>query len=108
METTEKQEVEEERGSAKIPMKRLVMRINSSNLKATIGDVEYQWEGGFGTVLSSIEKNVKEKEVRMVGDQLMYAWKIENRRFKKPIVHWSFPDIDAEQLRLFKRAIFGA
>ncbi len=90
------------------PIDRLVMRINSSNPKVTIDDVEYRWGGGFGSVLTSIEKGLKKGEVRMVGDQTMYVWKIETRGFRKPIVHWSFAVIDAEHLRSFKRAIFSA
>lgn len=86
----------------------MVMRISSSNLKAMIDGVEYQWFGGHGCVLTSVERGLKHGEVRMIGGQLLYVWRIDPRPLRAPLINWGRHDVSNEWLRAFRAAIFNA
>ncbi len=82
--------------------------IDTEGLKATYGDREYCWEGGFGAVISSLERGVKQGDVRAFGDELLYAWKVYPRLLRKSRVCWSrVGKHDAEWIREFKSRFFG-
>lgn len=72
------------------------MNIDSSNLKATVNNVEYTWNGGFGSVLTSREYGLKDGELRVLGSELMFVWRIDTRLFRKPIIHWCFQDMSID------------
>lgn len=49
----------------------------------TIREVRYKWEGNFGCVLSSLEKNVNIDEIRVIADVPMKAQSVIGNRFTK-------------------------
>lgn len=81
--------------------------IYPENIKATISDVEYTWCGTFGSVISSKENNVSKNSVRMIGNVIFYARRIEEGWFYDT-VHWCPQQkITAEWIRDFKRDFCG-
>jgi len=85
------------------------VRMDARRIRATIDDIEYVWEGGFGAILSSIEEGVKLKETRMIGNQLFYAYLSYPTKWwsKKRRICWSIPDCSIEKIREIRNAIFG-
>lgn len=51
-------------------------KIYSENLKATVDEVEYTWSGGLGNVITSMERNIKQGEVRVIGDIIFHAYRV--------------------------------
>ena len=82
------------------------IRIDSSDLAATIGDVRYRWFGGFGAVIQSREKGVKENDIRMIGNVIFFAYTVRGR-FRTKLISWiPQQEISAEWIREFRRAVF--
>ena len=82
------------------------MKFYSCNLKATIGGREYEWFGGFGSILVSYERGIHIGDVRIIGDTIFFCYSIE-WGFWKNRINWSIPgDLTANTLRKIKRAIF--
>lgn len=78
------------------------------NLTFTYNYIKYKWEGGFGSVISSEERGLKEGEIRNIGGILFSVFRIDKRFLKKPIILWTTVDrIDAEDLRELKKQIFS-
>lgn len=82
----------------------------AANKKFTIdnSDIEYQWHGYCGEVISSKENNIKVGEIRDIGGILFSAYRIEKRWFKKSIVSWTTVNkISIEDLRELNKQIFS-
>ena len=67
----------------------------------------YCWSGGFASVLTSQEKNIKDDDVRYIAGELLYARNDSlARRFRMAVVNWiPCKNIDAEWIRTFKKRI---
>jgi hypothetical protein len=63
----------------------------------TVGEREYEWHGGFGAIVKSRERGVQQGDVRIIGDEMMYAYLVYPKRFRAPEVCWSViaPTIEA-------------
>lgn len=72
-----------------------------SNISFISGGIEYKWYGGFGAVLQSRESGIKKGDVRVIEDELFYAFSVD-----KYDVSWSMPHISSEMINNFKRKIF--
>lgn len=83
-------------------------RVYASNLKATVGGVEYEWAGGLVAMLYSSEARVKRGECRMIGNVLFSAFAVERRCWGSvPVVSWTMSgDSSVGQVRAFKSAMF--
>lgn len=85
------------------------MRTHATDIQFTLDDHWYQWDGGFGAILKSYERNVRKGDVRMICGipfHVANVWSMGG--FRKPEVCWSIPDpwLTAEWIREFKRRIF--
>ncbi len=80
------------------------------NRRFTIDGVEYSWSGGFGALFYSNEKNLKEGDLRAIGDIIFKVFSITkyNGIFKKYYsVAWCpVQKIDHEWIEKFRRAVF--
>lgn len=84
------------------------IRVRGRDLRATVGDTEYEWNGGLDAVLVSSERGVRRYEVRAIGNQLFQASWIRPRGWRKPEVTWSpVCAIDVEWLNEFRARLFG-
>lgn len=97
------------------------MLINCYNLKATVDDVEYTWNGGFGSIITSHESGLKKGEIRMIGNHMFRVSFIYR---KSPLqrlmcyitnkdatdsIHWAFCEdsSDVDKIRAFKMDLFS-
>lgn len=73
-----------------------------------IRGIDYQFHGGFGSVLCSYEKHVKVEDLRIICGILFSAYtvRIVNRLTRFQQVNWvpAFP-IDAQWIRTFKKTL---
>ena len=82
--------------------------IYAENLKATYRGIEYTWEGGFGSVISSRERGLTPGQPRILGGIIFEVYRIDKSWFKKPKVHWTIiGNNDIEAIRQFKAKLFG-
>jgi len=84
------------------------IKVNSRNLKATIGDIEYHWYGGCGSVIISYENNIKPGDLRQIGNIIFYAMYVHKRFWVKNEVCWvPSNDFDTKWINDFKYKLFG-
>lgn len=77
------------------------------SLRITIGDVEYEWCGGFGSVLKSHERGIKVGDVRVITGILFYATYIYKRGMFDYEVNWiPVERIEIGWIRDFKHKLF--
>ncbi len=79
-------------------------------MKFTFNDVSYSWAGGFGSILTSKESNIKPGDCRVIKGKLFYCYMItiEEMFFLRKIktVHWVFVDkFEIEDIRKFKQVL---
>ena len=79
-------------------------------LTVTIDGIEYEWCGGFGAVLISYERGVRQGTMRRIGTGNFYASRIWTRGlcgFRPPQISW-LPDqeIDLTWIQQYKRELF--
>ena len=79
---------------------------------------KYYWYGGFGAVLMSYERGVKQGDIRMIGDIPFFAYRVNDSEtfesypffsffsLNKKQVSWTISNIDAEWIREFKAKLF--
>lgn len=87
------------------------IEVHATALKATIGGTQYEWVGGCGAILRSREKHVRVGDVRIIGNELFYAYMVtRDSWFQAPEIGWSVPDkekrYEPDWIRKFKAAIF--
>lgn len=76
----------------------------STNIRFTVDGREYTWCGGFGAIIKSKERGVKQGECRVIGDILFFAYTV---CYNKDIA-WSVPGrTTAEQIREIKQKFLG-
>jgi hypothetical protein len=83
--------------------------VSASDLKATVRGIEYRWLGGFGAVVTSCERRIREADVRMIGNVVFFANSVRRtwRWSRWRIVCWvPQQEIDADWLRRFKAELF--
>ncbi len=82
----------------------------ATNKKFTIdfNKTEYEWFGGFGSVLYSRERGLKLGEIRDIGGILFSIFRIEKKLFRKDIVSWTTVNkFSVEDLRELNKQIFS-
>ena len=80
---------------------------DASYLKATICGIEYTWVGGYGALLQSNERDVKQNDVRMIGNVVFYAWRVSKEGWRRVVSWCPQQDIDANFIREFKAELFA-
>jgi len=79
-----------------------------SDMKLSYGI--YRWDGGCGAVFKSRENHVVMGTVRLIADELFYAYSVYERKiFSKAEVCWCFVDRDKNApayIREFMRKVF--
>jgi hypothetical protein len=83
--------------------------LSATRLKFTIGDVEYQWVGGFGAQFHSHERGVREGDVRMIADKMFYVFSVYHRSWRRiPEVAWGmYGKVEIEDINKLKAEIFA-
>lgn len=85
--------------------------MRAENIKFTIDDVQYTWNGGFGSVFYSVEKGLKKGELRAINGTIFRVSRIDVKDFfifTREVVHWTtVENIDCEWIRKFKLDILG-
>ena len=84
--------------------------IETRNLRVEVDGQDYKWFGGFGAVLISKERGVKQGTVRVIGGVYFYAYRVFRRWGFNPEVCWTIPCkcITAEWIREFRHRIFSS
>ena len=82
------------------------MSFTTTNLKATISNIEYEWVGGFGTVLISRERGINQGTVRMIGNTIFYAYTVYGRWGIRKINWVPQEEFTAEWIRSFREKVF--
>lgn len=73
----------------------------------TINGVEYEWGGGFGSVLVSIERGAKVGMTRVIGNTLLHAYSVRKRWFGWRQVNWvPVEEFTSEWIHEFRHALF--
>lgn len=55
------------------------------------GRQTYEWSGGFGAIFKSWERGVKIGDVRIIENELFYAYYVKRTWFKKAEIWWTKP-----------------
>lgn len=71
-------------------------------------DRTYEWSGGFGGTIISLENGVSQGDVRCLGGKLFYAFRVYPHRFSPNEVQWSLCDSTVESIRAMKLRFLGA
>ena len=71
------------------------------------GDRTYQWCGGFGAILKSYEHGVRRGDVRMIGDELFYAYIVYPRWLAPSEVCWTVQAPSAEAIRALREKLLA-
>jgi hypothetical protein len=74
-------------------------------MKLTIEGIEYEWSGGFGATLKSMERNIPHGMLRMVAGELLQAWRQYPRGpFRRREIWWNSANSpnDAEWIRQYR------
>lgn len=79
----------------------------STNRTFEIGGRLYKWSGGFGAILKSYERGVRVGDVRVIGDELLYAYLVYPRWFGRAEVCWTQPKPSVEGIHDLQRKFFG-
>ncbi len=77
-------------------------------IKFTVEDREYQWEGGYGCYFSSIERRVKQGDVRAINHIIFQARYIDTYHkwpWQAPRINWipvfvNKPTLDEERAKM--------
>ncbi len=72
------------------------------NIRVEIDGRDYTWCGGFGCILKSWERGVKQGDVRMISEELFYAYMVQGRE-----ISWTVANCKIEGIRFFKDKLFG-
>lgn len=78
-----------------------------NNIRFNIGGVDYTWCGGMGCIISSRERGLKVGDCRVIADRLFYVYMVHPNSMFKCNVFWSMPNCSTENVRKFKRELFG-
>lgn len=83
--------------------------MRAKNIKFTIDDIEYTWNGGLGSVFYSVEKGLKKGELRAINGTIFQVFRIEGFSLStRKVIHWTtVENIDCEWIRKFKLDILG-
>lgn len=84
--------------------------VSVDRIRVVLNDVEYEWEGGFGAVLSSRERGLTVGNTRMIAGVLFHvAHRQGRRRWRYERVCWTIPNdaITVDWIRDFKAALLG-
>lgn len=73
----------------------------------TLAGVRYVWSGGYGAVIRSFERGVRHGDVRVIGDDLLYAYLVYPRFMRPSEVCWTFIEPTNERITEFHRKLFG-
>jgi len=85
-----------------------IKNIDACSLKATINNVEYEWVGGYGAVITSKEKGLKVGDMRSIGGIAFEVSYINPRKWRSPSVSWHpVEDFNMQWVKLFKAKLFG-
>ena len=86
------------------------IRVHATNLSAKLDGIIYRWGGGFGSVITSRERGLKEGSARVIGNVVFKAYRVDKfaNPFARPIVCWCpQQSIDGPWLETFKRRFFA-
>ncbi len=69
----------------------------------------YLWEGGSGAIFISWERGVKQGDVRIIKNELFYAYYVEPVWFKKPEIWWTKPGrfTSSEEIKAIRQLMLG-
>lgn len=85
--------------------------MRAENIKFTIDETEYTWNGGLGSIFYSVEKGLKKGELRAINGTIFRVFRIDVKNFficSREVVHWTtVENIDYEWIRKFKLEILG-
>jgi hypothetical protein len=73
----------------------------------TVGGREYEWCGGFGAIVKSYERGVQQGDVRIIGDEMLYAYLVYRRRFRPAEVCWTLIEPTIDAIYRLHRKFFG-
>lgn len=84
------------------------MRIHPDKLICVIDGINYEWVGGFGCILKSWERKVKQGEMRVIGDVIFHATRVYKHFLapKKEICWITLDNYSIENIRAIKKEIF--
>lgn len=68
----------------------------------------YEWSGGFGVIVKSHERGVQVGDVRIIGDELLYAYLVYPRRFRAAKVCWTLVKPTIEGINRLHGKFFGS
>lgn len=74
---------------------------NCDRIEFTISGRKYVWGGGFGCILESCERGIKQGQTRVIGDTLFYAYNVCNGKY----VSWTVMNVTSEFIREFKESL---
>jgi hypothetical protein len=66
----------------------------------------YEWSGGFGAIFKSYEHNVKQGDVRVIGEDMFYAYLIYPRWFRSSEVCWTLPKPTIDDINRIRERMF--
>jgi hypothetical protein len=68
----------------------------------------YEWEGGFGAVISSRERGLRRGEIRYILGELFYVFDMYPAVFRIPRIAWSLVGpINTEKVQEIRIKAFG-
>lgn len=69
----------------------------------------YEWCGGFGAIFTSEERGVRQGDVRMIFEELFYAYMVRRGPlpWSRSRVSWTQPDVTMEHIREIKAKAFN-
>lgn len=75
--------------------------------EVVIDNTRYRWCGGYGAVVKSFERGVRIGDVRIIGEDLLYAHLVYPRFLRPYEVCWTFIEPTNERINEFHRKLFG-
>lgn len=73
----------------------------ATNIKFTIDDVEYHWNGGLGSIFYSYEKGFRKGDLRAIDKYLFRVFRVDGKQ-----VHWTtIEQVDYGWIRKFKAEV---
>ncbi len=80
----------------------------TDRISIVINGRSYIWVGGFGAILSSYEKGLKQGDCRVIDGEMYYVYMITNTGFfRKQEISWSIPKVTIEHIREIKQKLLG-
>ena len=78
------------------------------DIEVVIDNVKYTWYGWTHLAMESREFGLKEGDVRVIGDCVMYVYNKERKNlFSKPVISWRFLNQNQALIDNVRNIIFG-